>query len=148
MIVDRWPQKSRDCTQNEKNRTLTWNSFGRARVWMTTIFLVSGGSLTMMQSNWREKKYWVLRGSRRGSRRGSIKGGPRFVPTHNERCFAESRCHEDGYVMTKQLLTQPEAIAAYRKAIMGTSIYRYPADYMRVTNVFYKWISICLKSLV
>lgn len=37
-------------------------------------------------------------------------------------------------MMSKQLLTEPDAIAAYRKAIMGTSIYRHPGDYMRVCN--------------
>ena len=36
--------------------------------------------------------------------------------------------------MSKKLLTESRAIAAYKKAIMGTSIYRHATDYMRVTD--------------
>ena len=39
---------------------------------------------------------------------------------------------QDGYVMSKKVITKPEAIAAYRKAISGTTIYRHASDYMRV----------------
>lgn len=35
--------------------------------------------------------------------------------------------------MSKKPLTKPAAIAAYKKAIMGTTIYRHCSDYMRVT---------------
>ena len=52
---------------------------------------------------------------------------------HNN-CHEESRCKSEGYVMSKKLLTEARAIAAYKKAITGTTIYRHAADYMRVTH--------------
>ena len=36
--------------------------------------------------------------------------------------------------MSKKKLTEARAIAAYKKAITGTTIYRHAADYMRVTH--------------
>ena len=42
--------------------------------------------------------------------------------------------------MGKKLLTKPEAIAAYRKAIMGTTIYRHASDYMRVINLYHVYL--------
>jgi len=35
--------------------------------------------------------------------------------------------------MSKKMLTEARAIAAYKNAITGTTIYRYAADYMLVT---------------
>ena len=35
--------------------------------------------------------------------------------------------------MSKKPLTKPEAIGAYKKAIMGTTIYRHGSDCMQVT---------------
>lgn len=35
----------------------------------------------------------------------------------------------------QKVLTRPEAVAAYRKAIIGTSIYRHAYDYMRNENL-------------
>ena len=40
----------------------------------------------------------------------------------------------------KELLTDTRAIAAYKKAISGTSIYRHAADYMRATFSFLKTV--------
>nr|XP_058955494.1 uncharacterized protein LOC131782778 isoform X3 [Pocillopora verrucosa]XP_058972476.1 uncharacterized protein LOC131798834 isoform X1 [Pocillopora verrucosa]XP_058973360.1 uncharacterized protein LOC131799682 isoform X1 [Pocillopora verrucosa] len=54
------------------------------------------------------------------------------------RCHAESRCKQNGYVMSKKLLTKPEVVAACREAIMGTSIYRHASDYMRCRETY--WI--------
>ena len=42
--------------------------------------------------------------------------------------------------MSKRLLTKPEAVAAYRKAIMSTSIYRHASDYMRVNNWYMLYV--------
>ena len=36
--------------------------------------------------------------------------------------------------MSKKKVTKPEAVAAYKKAISGTSIYRHASDYMRVNT--------------
>ena len=36
--------------------------------------------------------------------------------------------------MSKKMLTDSRATAAYKKAITGTTIYRHAADYMRVTH--------------
>ena len=36
--------------------------------------------------------------------------------------------------MSKKKLTEARAIAAYKKAITGTTIYRHAADYTRVTH--------------
>ena len=46
--------------------------------------------------------------------------------------------------MSKKLLTKPEVVAACREAIMGTSIYRYASDYMRVINwrMLYVYVSL------
>jgi len=52
---------------------------------------------------------------------------------NHDKCHAESPCKSEGYVMSKKPLTKPAAIAAYKKAIMGTTIYRHCSDYMRVT---------------
>ena len=43
-----------------------------------------------------------------------------------------SRCHQDGYVCSKKPLISDRAIAAYRKAIEGTTIYKNAADYTQV----------------
>ena len=56
---------------------------------------------------------------------------------NHDKCHADSRCKGEGYVTTKKLLTDTRAIAAYKKAISGTSIYRHAADYMRVTICFF-----------
>ena len=55
------------------------------------------------------------------------------VQGKHDKCNEESRCKSDGYVMSKKMLTDVRAIAAYKKAISGTTIYRHAADYMRVT---------------
>ena len=57
---------------------------------------------------------------------------------NHDKCHADSRCKEEEYVTTKKVLTDTRAIAAYKKAISGTSIYRHAADYMRVTISFLK----------
>ena len=36
--------------------------------------------------------------------------------------------------MNTKMLNDARAIAAYKKAISGTTIYRHAADYMRVTS--------------
>ena len=37
--------------------------------------------------------------------------------------------------MSKKMLTDARAIAAYKKAISGTTIYQHVADNMRVTTI-------------
>ncbi|XP_068684450.1 uncharacterized protein [Montipora foliosa] len=60
-----------------------------------------------------------------------------YQDNHNK-CSEGSRCKSEGYIMSKKLLTESRAIAAYKKAIMGTSIYRHATDYMRCRETF--WI--------
>ena len=50
---------------------------------------------------------------------------------HSE-CHEESRCQQEGYVCSKKPLASERAIAAYRKAIEGTTIYKNAADYAMV----------------
>ncbi|XP_068752792.1 uncharacterized protein [Montipora capricornis] len=60
-----------------------------------------------------------------------------YQDNHNK-CNEGSRCKSEGYIMSKKLLTESRAIAAHKKAIMGTSIYRHATDYMRCWETF--WI--------
>ena len=50
---------------------------------------------------------------------------------HNN-CHKDSRCQEDGYVCSKKPLVSERAIAVYRKAIEGTTIYKNAEDYALV----------------
>lgn len=53
----------------------------------------------------------------------------------NSKCHEDSRCHEEGYhpyVCSKKPLVSDRAIAAYRKAIEGTTIYKNASDYAQV----------------
>ena len=47
-------------------------------------------------------------------------------------CHQESRCQEEGYECSKKPLVTAQAIAAYRKAIVGTNIYKFAEDYALV----------------
>ena len=45
--------------------------------------------------------------------------------------------------MSKKMLTEARAIAAYKKAITGATTYQHAADYMQVTNSCH-WTAECL----
>lgn len=47
-------------------------------------------------------------------------------------CNQDSRCQEDGYVCSKKPLVSDKAIAAYRKAVEGTTIFKNAEDYVLV----------------
>ena len=57
-----------------------------------------------------------------------------FKQGNHNKCHEGSRCKSEGYVMSKKMLTEARAIAAYKKAITSTIIYRHAADYMWVTH--------------
>ena len=44
----------------------------------------------------------------------------------------DSCCQEDGYVCSKKLVVSKKAIAAYRKAVEGTTIFKNAEDYVLV----------------
>ena len=51
------------------------------------------------------------------------------------KCNQDSRCHEDGYVCSKKPLVSERAIAAYRKAVEGTTIFKNAEDYALVITI-------------
>lgn len=53
-------------------------------------------------------------------------------------CHQESRCQEEGYVCSKKPLVTAQAIAAYRKAIVGTNMYKFAEDYALCRDTY--WI--------
>lgn len=53
-------------------------------------------------------------------------------------CYQDSRCQEDGYVCSKKLVVSKKAIAAYRKAVEGTTIFKNAEDYVLCRDTF--WI--------
>lgn len=55
-----------------------------------------------------------------------------LIQGDHTRCHQESRCQEDGYVCSKKLLVSEKAIAAYRKAVEGTTIFKNAEDYVLV----------------
>ena len=72
---------------------------------------------------------------------------------HSE-CHQDSRCQDDGYVCSKKVLVSERAIAAYRKAVEGTTIFKNAEDYVlvlficgitHITIMF--WYSIILNDL-
>ena len=56
-------------------------------------------------------------------------------------CHQDSRCQEDGYVCSKKLLVSDRAIAAYRKAVEGTTIFKNAEDYVLVLLITYYGIT-------
>lgn len=54
------------------------------------------------------------------------------VQGDHSNCHQESRCQEEGYVCSKKPLVTAQAIAAYQKAIVGTTIYKFAEDYALV----------------
>ena len=58
-----------------------------------------------------------------------------FKQGDHSKCHKESRCQQEGYVCSKKPLVSERAIAAYRKAIEGTTIYKNAADYAMVLNL-------------
>ena len=61
-----------------------------------------------------------------------IKGTSLLIQGNHTRCHQDSRCKEDGYVCSKKPLVSERAIAAYRKAVEGTTIFKNPEDYCLV----------------
>ncbi|XP_074611041.1 uncharacterized protein LOC141865606 [Acropora palmata] len=48
---------------------------------------------------------------------------------NHTKCHQDSRCKEDGYVCSKKPLVSERAIAAYRKAVEGTTVFKNAEDY-------------------
>ncbi|XP_068759575.1 uncharacterized protein [Montipora capricornis] len=55
----------------------------------------------------------------------------------HSKCHEDSRCHEEGYVCSKKPLVSDRAIAAYRKAIEGTTIYKNASDYAQCRDTYW-----------
>lgn len=55
-----------------------------------------------------------------------------LVQGNHTRCHQDSRCKEDGYVCSKKPLVSERAIAAYRKAVEGTTVLKNAEDYVLV----------------
>ena len=51
--------------------------------------------------------------------------GIAYFQGKHDKCNEGSRCKSEGYVMSKKMLNDARAIAAYKKAISGTTIYRH-----------------------
>lgn len=51
---------------------------------------------------------------------------------NHTKCHQDSRCKEDGYVCSKKPLVSERAIAAYRKAVEGTTVFKNAEDYVLV----------------
>ena len=51
---------------------------------------------------------------------------------NHARCHQDSRCKEDGYVCSKKPLVSERAIAAYWKAVEGTTVFKNAEDYVLV----------------
>ena len=58
-----------------------------------------------------------------------------LVQGNHTKCHQDSRCKEAGYVCSKKPLVSERAIAAYRKAVEGTTVFKNAEDYVLV--IFY-----------
>ena len=58
-----------------------------------------------------------------------------LVQGNHTKCHQDSRCKEAGYVCSKKPLVSERAIAAYRKAVEGTTVFKNAEDYVWV--IFY-----------
>ena len=58
-----------------------------------------------------------------------------LVQGNHTRGHQDSRCKEDGYVCSKKTLVSERAIATYRKAVEGTTVFKNAEDYVLV--IFY-----------
>ncbi|XP_044178185.1 uncharacterized protein LOC122960200 [Acropora millepora] len=54
---------------------------------------------------------------------------------NHTKCHQDSRCKEDGYVCSKKPLVSERAIAAYRKAVEGTTVFKNAEDYVLVNTL-------------
>lgn len=57
---------------------------------------------------------------------------------NHTKCHQDSRCKEDGYVCSKKPLVSEKAIAAYRKAVEGTTVFKNAEDYVLCRDTY--WI--------
>ncbi|XP_078365651.1 uncharacterized protein LOC144649932 isoform X2 [Oculina patagonica] len=84
--------------------------------------------------------YYAMRnndGTEEGFRKYLLNIIPHYQGDHTN-CYEESRCHMSDYVCTKKPLETPQAIDAFRKALMDTAIYKKPSDYMTCRDTY--WI--------
>jgi len=61
----------------------------------------------------------------------------------HSKCHGDSRCHQEGYVCSKKPLVSERAIAAYRKAVEGTTIYKNAEDYAMVFFLVQNLFMLC-----
>lgn len=58
-----------------------------------------------------------------------------FQQGDHSKCNQGSRCQEDSYECSKKPLVSERAIAAYRKAVEGTTIFKNAEDYALVIYI-------------
>ncbi|XP_068738170.1 uncharacterized protein [Montipora capricornis] len=83
--------------------------------------------------------YWAMRnnnGTEAGFQQYLLNIVDHYQGKH-DLCNQDSRCKHEGYVCSKKQITNLEAAQAYRTAIMKTTIYKNPADYLLCRDTFY-----------
>ncbi|KAM7427626.1 hypothetical protein ABFA07_021273 [Porites harrisoni] len=76
--------------------------------------------------------YWAMRnndGTEAGFQQYLLNVVDHYQGKH-DLCHQTSRCKEDGYVCSKKKVTDAKAAEAYRTAIIKTTIYKNPSDYL------------------
>lgn len=69
-----------------------------------------------------------------------------YLQGDHTKCHASSPCQQPGYVSNKKLITSDKAVAAYKKKLTSTLIYRFADSFCRVYNVNlanYSYMTVC-----
>ncbi|XP_068711084.1 uncharacterized protein [Montipora foliosa] len=83
--------------------------------------------------------YWAMRnndGTAAGFQQYLLNIVDHYQGKH-DLCHQDSRCKHAGYICSKKEVSDPKAVDAYRTAIMKTTIYKNPSDYLLCRDTFY-----------
>ncbi|XP_068751250.1 uncharacterized protein [Montipora capricornis] len=83
--------------------------------------------------------YWAMRnndGTAAGFQQYLLNIVDHYQGKH-DLCHQDSRCKHAGYICSKKKVFDPKAVDAYKTAIMKTTIYKNPSDYLLCRDTFY-----------
>ncbi|XP_015764652.1 PREDICTED: uncharacterized protein LOC107343583 isoform X1 [Acropora digitifera] len=83
--------------------------------------------------------YWAMRnndGTAAGFQQYLLNIVDHYQGKH-DLCHQDSRCKHAGYICSKKEVSDSKAVDAYRTAIMKTTIYKNPSDYLLCRDTFY-----------